>query len=168
MNSEILRIIGLGLLLVLPIYVYYVYRKFGVQKSISMSYYCFKPKDRWKFQLTIWVTACGGALTFQTTLGYVASGLLLMVALFPTIKEEWHKVVHMFGAISSIILYFMSTYIDFHQKIAIISMLIVSGGLCIYDSLYNDEKDSDLIWNIEISAFIILILTILRVMIYDV
>lgn len=167
MTNEILRIIGLGLLLVLPIYVYYVYKTFGIQKSISMSYYCFKPKDRWKFQLTIWVTATGGALAFQTTLGYIASGLLLIVALFPTIKEEWHKVIHMFGAITSIIIYFISTYIDFHQKIAIISMLIVSGLLCIYDSLTKDEKNSDLIWNVEISAFIILILTVIRTMIYE-
>lgn len=162
MSNETLRIIGLVLLSVLPIYVFYVWKRYGTQKSISMSYYCWKTDKRWIFQLTIWLTAIGGGLAFQTTLGYIASGLLLLVAVFPTIRIEWHKKIHMFGAILSIILYMLSTYVDFKYVLTIPSMIFLTCVVYIVDYFTKEDKESSTIWDVELIAFCLLIVTVIK------
>ena len=61
------------LLLGLPIYTTYIALKYGVQDSISISYYNLREKDKWIFTVALWSFALPGAIILDTLLMLVAS-----------------------------------------------------------------------------------------------
>lgn len=92
----------------------------GRLKSISQSYY--QIEHRWMFQAMIWVQGVSFAIVGNTLLFYIAGALLILVALFPTIRNEKHLIWHMIGAIGSIVIGFISIGFDYGNWHAVIVM----------------------------------------------
>lgn len=96
------KIAALGVaILVFIAYNWYVIKEYGIQKSMSWSYYVIE--NKWLFQAFIYVlSAC--IILAGCDYYTLAAGLLLsLVGLAPTVKETYIKVIHSFGAVLSIL-----------------------------------------------------------------
>jgi len=134
------------------LYVGYVWLRYGIQDSISKSYYVVKPK--WLFILFCFL--CGGGLFYMAYCEswlLVLSGICLMfVGALPDIKYEFVKERHYVAAISCVIL--SQVYVFIHNWKLSVLFLILSLIMYIYRRRVKE------LWFIEIIAFLTLIITL--------
>lgn len=128
-------------------YVGYTVDRYGVQKSISVTYYFLPIKQKWMFTLALVGFAIPVAIIGSTFLLFLAATLICLVAtapLFEGSKMEYYA--HMFGAYVGIGLGFLSLIIDFEMYY----LVGVAGIICMF--LY--KYASNHIFYIEIVAFL--------------
>ena len=138
------------------LYVSYIWGRYGVQESISISYYDLPVGSRIYFRLFIFIlSACisfCGAMIWNEFLFF--SGVLLsLVGLFSKIEDKKKKRWHVFGAISGIVLCYAG--IAYEDIIIASASLAISLSILSTTAIFGKEKN--VIWNIEVSAFIGLI-----------
>lgn len=142
-------LIGLTVFLV---YVAYVWGRFGVQESISISFYDFPNHDRWVFRCFIWILSTAiiiSGIGWHIPYFFIGGALLTLVGFFSSILIKRRYIVHMIGAIGGII----SCYIG--VLVADLTTGIIAGIGIIIQSLlcYIFAKKEHFIWNLEIACF---------------
>lgn len=136
-------------------YVGFVIFKYGIQDSISESYYCLPKKYKFIFTLFCWGFAVPAIIIGSTALMFFAGVGILFVGTAAAFKEKMTYEVHMTGAILSICCSQISLFIDFGiyylLPIFVISSLII---------LLLRKKITKYFWWIELLAFGITIIGI--------
>jgi hypothetical protein len=131
-------------------YVIRVWVVYGIQPTISQSYYKFKYPDRCIFQIMIYVLSIC-IIVNGYNLWFLISGLLLsLVGFFPTIKNKVHKVFHFIGALGGIALTFVSFIYVYHYYIPAIIVVVSSAVLFLI-------KIKNIVWWIEIICVLVIL-----------
>lgn len=92
-------------LVVFVAYFMYIYTKFGIQPSISDSYYKLRPKQQWMFTVALWGFAFGlmPVATEIHGLFFGATAFIMFVGTAPQFAQEgMQRTVHMVGAIGGV------------------------------------------------------------------
>jgi hypothetical protein len=157
MDFNLVKNIGLLTgIVVFSLYVAYIWGRYGIQKSISISFYDLPPENRIVFRVFIWTLSLSIMLSgigWKSPM-FFASGLLLsLVGVFSDIKVKWKFTVHLTGAIGGI----LSCWIGLgliNQDIGIIIGILI----LLQSSILFLVKDREhFIWNVEITCFTYLI-----------
>lgn len=98
--------------------------RFGIQPSISESYYRFPIGANVLFPMFISCISASVIIVGNTPLMFLAGLLLAFVGCAPAFKIEQQGVVHVIGAEGGIILGLASMWIDFHMPIIPIIMFV--------------------------------------------
>lgn len=148
-------------------FVGYVWKKYGVLKSISDSYYKLSGGRKAWFTLFIWSVAIPFLIIGETPLMFLAGSLLAFVGAAPAFKEELEGKVHVVGATGGIIIGFVSMAFEFKDYLLPAIML----GFLLYalPKRLPKKLDKDWIngiknetWWIETTAFILLAFGLLK------
>ena len=130
-------------------YVIFVMIKFGIQKSISESYYRFPNSMRFIFTLALWgfaipIIMLGGIS--ESVLLFLAGGFIVLVGAAPAFKGLLMEYkAHMLGAYTGILLGLTSLIVDFGSWEIVAIAVVLAILLKIFSKNY--------IWWIEILAF---------------
>jgi len=150
----------LMMLLVFLSYVVSIAIIYGIQRSISNSYYKLPSKYNFLFVLFCWgfsfpAIIIGVELT-NNFLMFLAGAGIGFVGAAAAFKEKMTNSVHMTGAYSAVALSQLSIFYDFH--LYYINVIFIVGALLMEIlSYYNKLKNK--IWWQEILAFISIIIT---------
>lgn len=145
---------------IIPItYIIVVVILWGVQKSISDSYYRYKDYGKWKYMFTLfcWSLAYPALILSPTPIMFGAFILLGVTGASPAFKDD--KIVktsHMIGAYGGVILSQVSIAVDHRQYLVNVLFVVLSVTALIF------RKKINHIWWIEIFA----ILSIYKVLIF--
>lgn len=133
-------------------YVDYIWGKYGVQKSISMSIYCLPKNRRWIFTLVLFAFAVPIIIVTQDKiLMPIAAWLVAGVgAACNILGSKITKTVHMVGAVGGIVLAYFSLFYEYNYWITI----VISAILIIF-ALIILKKNK--IWWVEVIAFLTLL-----------
>lgn len=95
-------------------YLLFIWYKFGIQKSISDSYYRLKGINQAIFTFFIWGSAIPIILAANTFLMFIAGSLICIVGAAPAFKKTMlENTVHIVGASGGFALAFISIINDF-------------------------------------------------------
>lgn len=135
-------------------YTQFITFKYGIQKSISESYYDLPRNWQFIFTLTLWGFAFPVIIAANTALLFLAGGLICLVGAAPAFKKQAMEYkAHMIGAYGGIILGFSSLVYDYKLYslvlISVVAMIILRFSVRHY------------IWWVEVTAFITILLGIL-------
>lgn len=141
-------------------YISYIWGKFGIQKSISISFYDLVWRDRNIFRFFIWILSASiivNGIGLDTPLFFISGGLLSLVGIFTRIKVRWKYYIHMVGAIGGIISCAIGVVLlNFNTGIiSIISILFIT----LLTFIFGEKKH--ILWNIEVICFTSLMSTLL-------
>lgn len=156
MNNGVL----LGIAFVIFIrYVQTIWEVYGVQKSISESYYRLLEEDnkylKYLFTFFCWGFAYPILIVAHTPLMYIATSLIMLVGASPAFKQDkLVKSLHMIGAYGGVGIAMISIWIDFYMWYLTIAFIVIAGNLFIF-------KVKNKIWWIEIIAFLTIVLTLI-------
>lgn len=132
---------------IFSLYLGYVIDRYGVQKSISMTYYLLPVKQKYLFTLALWGFAIPVMIVGNTPLLFFAGALIGVVATAPMFQgSKMEFYMHMSGAYGGIILAYLSLIIDFQMYYFAAGVL----ALCIV--LY--KYAINYIFYIEVAAFL--------------
>lgn len=153
------KIAALGVaILVFIAYNWYVIGKYGIQKSMSWSYYVIENGKI--FQAFIYaLSACiilAGCDYYTLTAGL----LLSLVGLAPTVKEAYIKVIHSFGAVFSILvlIYYVLFVISDISIFHVLSLLAILGiNLVLTATSRLAREDNCVITLIEFNCFLFIV-----------
>jgi hypothetical protein len=140
--------------IIFTLYIRYIKRNYGEQKSISSSYYNLTGKKKWYFTLallgTVMPIAFVAVYNEINFIMFIAAGLIGLVGVSPAIKnDKYERIVHMIGAFGGYILAMVSLVLEYQG----VSYLIIS--LLITWSLLFNSKNPDkvivenFIWKLE-------------------
>lgn len=144
------------LLLSALIFISYIQRVahfYGIQKSISESYYRLPDKYKFIFTLSLWGFAMPVLIIGNSLLMFAAASAICFVGAAAAFKDlKITKQVHMVGAYGGILLGMVSIIIDYNlwELVLIASML----------SLFTRFFIKNYIWWIEVIAFFTILLAI--------
>jgi len=136
------------------LYVGYIVYRYGIQKSISMSFYNLPRRLQPWFRAFIWIMSACIIVIGWFELAYIISGIgLSIVGIFPRVKVGWKKKIHVAWAIvwmvagfMSILIHYNFNYQGWHQIAYFVSF---AGIFYILNKNY--------IWWMEITAVLILV-----------
>lgn len=135
-------------------YVAYIWIKYGIQKSISMSVYCLSTTERWIFTLvlfgfTIPIMIVASDKVWMPIAAWLVSGV---GAVWNILSSKITKGVHLFAAISGIITANYSLITEYHMWLlpALLALMIA-----ITPFAFNKKY---FIWYIEIESFAVILL----------
>lgn len=150
-----MKIINLLPLIVFISYVSFIWIKYGVQSSISDSYYRLPGKQKILFTLFCWLFAYPMIIMAQNGLMYVAATFIMIVGASPAFKrDELVKFLHMFGAYGGVGFGIASVWVNYYLWYVSILFLFVAALLLIF-------KVKDKIWWTEIIAFLTIYFVVL-------
>lgn len=163
MSLELIKNIGLLLGLVdFLLYVAFVWGKYGIQKSISISYYEWPTDEKFLFRLFIFILSSAIIISgigwhIKT---FLISGLLLsFVGIFSNINIKWIYRLHMIGAIGGILACFLGIIL-ISLPIGLISAVTALIGFLLV-ILFGNRKN--IIWDIEVICFSTLMASLLYI-----
>jgi len=130
-------------------YVGFIWIKYGVQRSISDSYY--RLPDKWKFLMTLfcWGFAVPAMIIGNTALMFLAGSFIAFVGVAAAFKESMTKEVHMIGAYGGVLFSQMSIMIDYGLWPISALFLLFSTTLLLFGA-------KNQIWWQEILAFLLI------------
>lgn len=120
---------------------------FGVQKSISGSYYRLPKSVKPIFTFYLWFISIGAIILGDTVLMFLAGSGIAFVGAAAAFKKKITHTVHMIGAASGILLSQLSIILDFQMWEVSFVFILSSIGLLLFDV-------RNKIWWLEILAFI--------------
>jgi hypothetical protein len=141
------------------LYVAYIWGRYGIQKSISISFYELPEHERDLFRVFILVLALAviiSGIGFDNIAFYISGGLLSLVGIFSRIQNKKKFIIHLTGAIGGIISCNIALMLE-DFKMGLYSTTIVLVGIILV-LLFGNRKH--LIWNIEIICFSVLIIAL--------
>jgi hypothetical protein len=150
------------LLLLIPLasfvgYLIFIVTTYGIQPSISATYYVLPVKHRDIIYLTVWSSwAIPMMFVGDTALIFCAAGALMFVAAAPAFRDDFEEKVHIIGTYSTIVLGFISMIFDFHLW----PLALVMGLFTLYaTSKYSKIKNTA--WWLECAAMGLLLIGLL-------
>jgi len=134
-------------------YLLVIWKKFGVQSSISESYYDIPKKYQFVFTLVLWAAAIPIMIVGDTILLFIAGILICFVGAAPAFKGILMEYkVHMVGAYGGFTLGLLSLVIDYHFYGIVLMGLL--GAVLIYWQTKNK------LWWLEVLGYGIIWLSI--------
>jgi len=129
-------------------YVSFIWIKYGIQKSISMSYYALPDNLKILFTLFCWGFAFPAIIAgVETTpLMFFAGAGICFVGAAAQIKDKWVYKIHMTAAISGIIFSQLAIWLGYHMPY----VNLISIGLAILIPFLTKKY---YFWWIELVAF---------------
>lgn len=128
-------------------YVIYVWAKFGVQKSISESYYVLPPKQNWMFVAFTWLFAVPAMILGNSLLMMFAAGGIVFVGAGAAMHTFPTRAVHLTGAIGGMILGCIAMITQFHMWYLVPAIAIAMIIAAIFDK-------KSLMWWSEVAIFV--------------
>ena len=149
------------LITLVPItYIAVVWVLFGIQKSISDSYYRYY-KTKWKYAFTIfcWSLAYPALLLSPTPIMFAAFILLGITGVSPAFKQDKYvKSAHMIGAYGGVLFSQLSISLDHNMFWQITAPFVVISVLLL---LVRKKLKYNHIWFIEILSILSIYITLL-------
>lgn len=142
------------------LYVAYVWGRYGIQKSISISYYDLPTGSRVLFRVFIWILSLAVILSgigWDNGLFFTAGALLSLVGFFSNIKEKNNYIIHMIGAIGGIV---TCLFAVFHES-RVVGIWAIASAFFLLSLVFQFGNEKHIIWNAEVVSFSILITSIL-------
>ena len=96
-------------------YVTFIWTKYGIQKSISESYYVLPKKWNWLFVAFCWLFAFPAMIIGGSYLMMFAAGGIVFVGAAAAMHTFPTRTVHMIGAIGGMILACLAMIIQYHM-----------------------------------------------------
>jgi hypothetical protein len=127
-------------------YVTFIWSKYGVQKSISESYYVLPLKWNWLFVAFCWLFAFPAMILGSSYLMLFAAGGIVFVGAAAAMHTFPTRAVHMIGAVGGMILASLAMIIQYHMWYMAAGVL----GLALL-SLLLDKKHA--MWWTELIIF---------------
>ena len=127
-------------------YITFIWRKYGVQKSISESYYVLPKKDNWLFVAFCWLFAFPAMILGSSYLMLFAGGGIVLVGAAAAMHRFPTRFWHLFGAIGGMILGSIAMIVQFHMWYIVAAAAILAGL-----SLLLDKKHA--MWWTELIIF---------------
>ena len=143
------------MLSVFIIYVSFIWIKYGIQPSISESYYVLP--DKWKFLFTLfcWGFAVPAIILGNTLLMFLAGSAIAFVGAAAAFKDKMTREVHLIGAYSGVLLSQVAIFVDF--KMWYLNVAFVLFGLYKF-LIHKDNK----VWYVEIAAFLSICIALIK------
>lgn len=137
--------------LVFLVYVGYISIVYGVQTSISESYYCLNKKSAILiFCLTFWMFSIPITILAETGLLFFSGTFISLVGASPAFKShELQRSVHRIGAYGGIIFGMASLIFDYEMWYMVILFIIISINLMFICR-------NTFIWWVEVAAFLVI------------
>lgn len=109
-------------------YVAFIWIKYGIQPSISESYYKLPPSRSWLFTLFCWgfsipALIIGVTLTGHYLMFFAAAGICF-VGGAAEFKQSMTKTVHLVGAYSAILFSQLSIFFDFELPVVVAASVV--------------------------------------------
>jgi len=96
-------------------YVIFIWSKFGVQKSVSESYYVLPKKWNWLFVMFCWLFAFPGMILGSSYWMLFAAGGIVFVGAAAAMHTFPTRAVHLAGAIGGMILGCLAIIFQYHM-----------------------------------------------------
>ena len=128
-------------------YVGYIWAKYGVQKSISESYYVLPKKQNWMFVAFTWLFAFPAMILGNSLLMMFAGGGIVFVGAAAAMHRFPTRAVHLTGAVGGMILASIAMVTQFHMWFLIPAILVA-----MLLAFLLDKKS--LMWWAEVAIFI--------------
>jgi hypothetical protein len=152
-NLELIKNIALMLGVVdFLVYVSYIWGRYGIQRSISISVYDLPVNHQYIFRMFIWILSLAIILTgigWGSPLFLISGSLLSLVGIFCHVKTKWKFHIHMVGAIGGILACFAGVMVMNNVLGVTIGGLIILETLLTY--IFGNKKH--MIWNVEVICF---------------
>ena len=132
---------------VLVSYVAVIWVKYGIQTSVSESYYVLPYNWKFLFTLFCWGFSLPLAVSCDTLLMFIAAGGFMFVGAAAAYKEQTSRMVHLVAAFVGIGLSQASIFVDMHMWY--VNIAFVSSAL-----LLVTLKIKNVLWWVEILAFV--------------
>jgi len=127
-------------------YVIFIWSKFGIQKSISESYYVLPKKWNWLFVAFCWLFAFPAMILGSSYLMLFAGGGIVFVGAAAAMHTFPTRAVHLAGAISGMILGCLAMIFQYHMWYMAAGVLALA-----LLALLLDKKHA--MWWMEIAIF---------------
>ena len=131
-------------------YIGFIILKYGVQSSVSESYYRLPRKHQFLFTLFCWGFAIPAMIGGDSALMFLAGSGIAFVGAAAAFKEKMDNWVHMTGAYFGIAMSQLSIYFDF----GLLYVNIISVSLAILITLLSLKWIKNQIWWVEMVAFL--------------
>lgn len=105
-------------------YVGFIWIKYGVQKSISESYYVLPEDENFLFVAFTWLFAFPAMIIGHSTLMLLAGGGIVFVGAAAAMHTFPTRLVHMIGAIGGMVLGGIAMVVQFHMWYLIPAILV--------------------------------------------
>jgi hypothetical protein len=128
-------------------YVTTVWIKYGIQKSISTTFYELPYDRKLTFRLFMFSLSIGIIIGGNLPLFYVSGILLSLVGIFTRIKVKWKKIIHLIGAIGGIVFAYIG--LIYYYNLWIESIIVLN--VCIL-FIFIDRKN--IIWWSELVSML--------------
>jgi hypothetical protein len=134
-------------------YVSFIWLKYGIQESISDSYYALPEKINMLFTFFCWGFAFPAMIIGLTLtsnfLIFLATGGIMFVGAAAAFKEELTRTVHLAGAYGGILFSQLSIFFDFHLLYVNIIFITLATLMFLFDKYIKHH-----VWWVEILAFL--------------
>lgn len=146
----------------LPVYLLYVYLKYGMTESISKTYRVIKGLERFWFTLTLWSIAIpvmvvgieGVPSNWSEALFFFAGSLLALVGASPKFwSGRMELTAHLIGSYGSISLGMIASLVYFFNP-ATVALVGVYGAFVASQFFIKRIRISNFIYWIEVGAFV--------------
>ena len=137
------------MLVVFISYVSFVWTKYGVQASISDSYYRLPDKLKFLFTLFCWGFSIPAMIIGSTVLMFLAGSAIAFVGAAAEFKDLFTRPVHVIGAMGGVFLSQLATIFDYHLWPISLIFFCLSGLILLFKKHIPNQT-----WWIEILAFI--------------
>ena len=128
-------------------YVIYIWIKYGVQKSISESYYCLPKKKNWLFVAFTWLFAFPAMILGNSYWMLFAGGGIVFVGAAAAMHTFPTRAVHLTAAISGMILGCLAMIFQFHMWYLVPAIVGAIGIAALVDKKH-------LMWWTEVAIFV--------------
>ena len=128
-------------------YLTFVVITYGVQTSISESYYRLPKKINFLFTFFCWGFAIPAIILGDNALMFLAGSGIAFVGAAAAFKDKMTNNVHMIGAYGGVLLSQISIWYNYHMWYITIIFIILSGTLLLL-------KVKNKIWWVEVAAFL--------------
>jgi len=138
------------MVIVFSSYVSFIWLKYGIQRSISNSYYRLPNRLKFLFTLFCWGFAYPAMMLSLNPLMFFAGTLICLVGVASAFKSnKILHISHMVGAYGGVALSMISIWIDFNMWYLTVAFIVISGLLM----MFKNKLKNNQIWWIEILAF---------------
>lgn len=145
-------------ILVFITYMGYIVNKYGVQESISASYYCLPPNRQFLFTAFCWFYSTPILLSFTTPLLFLSISCVAMVGAAAAFRgDELINKVHMTCAFGSVLFLQLSIIFDFKMWLISLVSLLISGSLMLFKS-----KIKNAVWWAETINYVAIMTAIIK------
>lgn len=127
-------------------YVTFIWSNYGIQNSISDSYYVLPEKWNWLFVAFSWLFAFPAMILGDSYLMLFAGAGIVFVGAAAAMHVKSINIIHNIGAVSGIFLACIAIIIQYHMWYMILILIILS-----LISLKLDKKN--IIWWVELIIF---------------